>query len=215
MQQDRVEEYLGAIYRLRSDAETPVPLSRLAEYFGFSPVSVHEMVQKLQASGNVRYHPYRGVTLTPSGTDAATRLVRRHRLWERFLTDVLDIPWHEAHEVADKLEHVATPLVTDRLAAFLGDPLACPHGAPIPPQDFSSSELSLCDLPEGARAQITRIAPEVPALLQRLYQGGVVPGHRVRVLTQSSAGTEVVVDGVPLPVQVAAEDAGAVWLELI
>jgi len=215
MQQDRVEEYLGAIYRLRGDAETPVPLSRLAEYFGFSPVSVHEMVQKLDSKGSVRYHPYRGVTLTEMGEGAAMRLLLRHRLWERFLTDILEIPWDEAHEIAGKLEHVATGLVTDRLAAFLGDPQACPHGAPIPPQARSSSEVCLRNLPEGARAQITRIAPEIPALLQRLRKGGVVPGRRAQVFSQTAAGTEVLIAEAATPVHVPVEDASSVWLELI
>lgn len=214
MQQDRVEEYLGAIYRLRGDAETPVPLSQLAQYFGFSPVSVHEMVQKLDSKGSVRYHPYRGVTLTVVGEEAAMRLLRRHRLWERFLTDILEIPWDEAHEIAGRLEHVATGLVTDRLAAFLGDPQAWPHGVPIPPQGRSSVEVSLRSLPEGAQAQITRIAPEIPALLQRLRESGVVPGHRVRVLSQSAAGAEVLIAEAAAPVHVPAEDAGSVWLEL-
>ena len=214
MQQDRVEEYLGAIFRLRGDTETPVPLSRLAEHFGFSPVSIHEMVQKLHANGSVHYHPYRGVTLTETGEGAATRLVRRHRLWERFLTDALEIPWDEAHEIAGRLEHAATGLVTDRLAAFLGDPQACPHGAPIPPQPRSSSELCLRSLPEGAQARISRIAPEVPALLQRLHESGVVPGRRVQVLSQTTAGTEALIAEAVSPVHVPAEDAGSVWLEL-
>jgi len=215
MRQDRVEEYLGAIYRLRASAETPVPLSQLAAYFGFSPVSVHEMVQKLKSKGSVRYHPYRGVTLTETGEGAAIRLVRRHRLWERFLTDILEIPWDEAHEIAGKLEHVATGLVTERLAAFLGDPQACPHGAPIPPQGRSSSQVSLRSLPKGAQAQITRIAPEIPALLQRLCESGVVPGRRVQVLSQSAVGTEVLIAEAATPVCVPAEDGGSIWLELI
>ena len=124
MLQERVEEYLGAIYRLRIDTETPLPLSQLTEYFGFSPVSIHEMVQKLDDRGWVLYHPYRGVTLTDSGEDAALALLRRHRLWERFLADVLDLPWDEAHVIAGQLEHAAPEVVTERLADFLGDPTA-------------------------------------------------------------------------------------------
>ena len=215
MQQDRVEEYLGAIYRLRDDAETPVPLSQLAQHFGFSPVSVHEMVQKLDSKGSVRYHPYRGVTLTEMGEEAAMHLLLRHRLWERFLTDILEIPWDEAHEIAGRLEHVATGLVTDRLATFLGNPQACPHGAPIPPRARSSSEVCLRSLPEGAQARIILIAPEIPALLQRLHESGVVPGSRVRVLSQSAAGTEVLIAEAATPVHVSLKDAGSLWLELI
>jgi len=209
-----VEEYLGAIYRLRDDADVPVPLSQLAEYFGFSPVSVHEMIQKLNSRGSVCYHPYRGVTLTDKGEEAAMRLLRRHRLWERFLTDVLEIPWDEAHETAGRLEHVATGLVTDRLAAFLGDPPARSHGAPVPPQARSPSEVCLRSLPEGAQGRITRIAPEIPVLLQRLCKDDVVPGRRVQILSQSAAGTQVLVAEAAAPVHVPVEDAGSIWLEL-
>jgi len=213
MQQDRVEEYLGAIYRLREDAETPVPLSRLATYFGFSPVSVHEMVQKLSAKGSLLYHPYRGVTLTEPGEQAAARLMRRHLLWERFLTETLDIPWSEAHEVAGRLEHVATGLITERLAAFLGVPPVCDD----PGQDGGekgSAETCLPSVPVGSHARVIRIAPEIPARLRRLRETDVVPGRSVKVLSQDAMGTEVLVAETGSVARVGSDDAGSVWLEL-
>ena len=163
---ERAEEYLGAIYRLRVDAETPLPLSQLTEYFGFSPVSVHEMVQKLNDKEWVLYHPYRGVTLTESGEEAAQALLRRHRLWERFLADVLDLPWDEAHAIAGQLEHAAPEQVTERLAVFLGDPTVCPHGGPIPPHMDQLPDHCLGGLAVGAEARVTRIAPETPDRLR-------------------------------------------------
>ena len=129
---------------------SPVPLSVLGEYFGFSPVSIHEMVQKLSQRGWIVYHPYRGVTLTESGEEVALALLRRHRLWERFLTDMLHVPWDEAHEMAGNLEHAAPESVTERLAELLGDPDSCPHGEPIPPSERHDHRSAVwMRLPEG------------------------------------------------------------------
>jgi DtxR family transcriptional regulator, Mn-dependent transcriptional regulator len=217
VRQERVEEYLGAIYRLRADAETPLPLSQLTAHFDFSPVSVHEMVQKLEVEGWVTYHPYRGVTLTDTGEETALSLLRRHRLWERFLTDVLSLPWDEAHVIAGGLEHVVTEEVTERLAAFLGEPEACPHGAPIPPQARNASELCLCSLPVGAEARVSRIAPETPERLRLAAAWRLTPGRDLRVLAQAETATEVLVAGAqaetPRTVVVPNEHAQFIWLE--
>jgi len=132
MNKDHVEEYLGAIFRLRGAGNVPLPLVRLQEYLHYSPISIHEMVQKLERNSLLLYTPYRGVVLTKAGERIAAALVRRHRIWERFLTDRLAISSDAAHELAGKLEHAAPELVTDRLAILLGDPSQCPHGSPIP-----------------------------------------------------------------------------------
>jgi len=219
MRQERVEEYLGAIYRLRVDGETPVPLSQLTAYFDFSPVSVHEMVLKLDAEGWVAYHPYRGVTLTESGEEVALALLRRHRLWERFLTDMLELPWDAAHEIAGGLEHVATEQVTERLAAFLGSPQACPHGGPIPPQARSKEELCLRSVPVGAEARVSRIAPETPERLRLAADWLLTPGRDLRVVAQIDDATEVLVAHqsaeAAVPIVVPSEHAQAIWLELM
>ncbi len=216
MRQERVEEYLGAVYRLRSDADTPLPLAQLAEYFGFSPVSVHEMVQKLEEGGWVQYHPYRGVTLTEAGTDAALALLRRHRLWERFLSDVLSLPRDEAHTAAGDLEHAAPEAVTERLSAFLGEPEACPHGGPIAPQATSALEQCLRSLGVGAEARVTRIAPEAPDLLRRIAQLSLMPGSLVKIVAQTAEATGVALlaEGGRQAV-VPAADARAVWMEIV
>jgi DtxR family transcriptional regulator, Mn-dependent transcriptional regulator len=217
MRLERIEEYLGAIYRLRADAETPVPLAQLTAYFEFSPVSVHEMVQKLEAAGRVTYHPYKGVTLTAEGEEMALSLLRRHRLWERFLTDKLALSWDEAHEVAGNLEHAATEGVTERLATYLGEPDACPHGAPIPPQVRSASEVCLCSLPVGAEARVSRIAPETPERLRLAATWQLTPGRDLKVLAQVEAATEVLVSGAAIEkgrtIAVPLEHAQAIWLE--
>ncbi len=133
MRQENMEMYMGAVYRLRKDAVTPVAISDLHKYFNFSPISIHEMVKKLQKAGYLLYHRYQGVCLTPAGEEIASALVRRHRIWERFLADELSFSPEEVHAIACSLEHAAPQEVTDRLAERLGEPDACPHGAAIPP----------------------------------------------------------------------------------
>ncbi|NBD36276.1 MAG: hypothetical protein GVY30_09815, partial [Chloroflexi bacterium] len=191
MIRERAEAYLGAIYRLRVDSETPVALSQLGEYFDFSPVSVHEMVKKLDDQGWLVYHPYHGVTLTERGERVAASLLRRHRLWERFLTDRLDIPWDEAHEIATELEHAASDRVTERLASFLGEPARCPHGGPIPPLSQRPTDESLIDVTPGARGRVTRIAPESAPLLHSVQELGLLPEIKVHVVRQQEDVTIV------------------------
>ena len=184
MTRESEEEYLGAIYRLRVRSEKPLPISQLSAFFDYSPVSVHEMVQKLVMQGCVEYHPYYGVMLTARGEDIAKSLLRRHRLWERFLTDVLSIPWDDAHEIAGRLEHASSDLVTEKLSAFLGDPESCPHGESIPPALHNYNDLCLTNVPLGSQAKITRISPETPGLLHRVRDMKLLPGYLISVLEQ-------------------------------
>jgi DtxR family Mn-dependent transcriptional regulator len=212
MIKERVEEYLGAIYRLRAEPSTPLPLSQLTEYFGFSPVSVHEMVQKLDNRGWVVYHPYRGVVLTDDGETAALSLLRRHRLWERFLTDVLEIAWEDAHLIAGRLEHAATEMVTERLADFLGEPDSCPHGAPIPPQSSDRAELCLTGLVVDCRARVLRISPETADRLRRVRAWGLIPGCMLQVMAQRHDATVVRLEESGRELVIPADDACAIWV---
>lgn len=127
-----VEEYLGVIFRLSENTAAPLPLPRLKKYLNISPISIHEMIQRLEKQSLVDYVPYRGVTLTDEGRRIASALIRRHRIWERFLSDQLKMPLDSVHEIAGQLEHAAPEAVTERLAEYLGDPQLCPHGSPIP-----------------------------------------------------------------------------------
>ncbi len=210
---ERVEEYLGAIYRLRATSESPVPLSSLGEHFGFSPVSIHEMVQKLSQRGWIHYHPYRGVTLTEQGEAVAIALLRRHRLWERFLTDMLQIPWAEAHDIAGALEHAAPESVTERLSALLGDPVSCPHGVPIPPSKRAYVDTCLRYVPVGARGRVTRIAPESGDILRNVQAWGLLPDCQVTVLEQRD--NEIVVQVEKRLVGIPLESANVIWVEIL
>ncbi len=208
---ERVEDYLGAIYRLRQGADLPLPLAALGEHFGFSPVSVHEMIQKLSQRGWIRYHPYRGVTLTEQGEAVALALLRRHRLWERFLTDMLHIPWAEAHDIAGDLEHAAPESVTERLAELLGDPASCPHGAPIPPLTKPYADQCLSHVPVGAQGRVTRIMPESAALLRAVQAWGLLPGNQLSVIEHRQ--DTIVVQIADVQVGVPLESASAIWIE--
>jgi len=126
-----VEDYLLTIYRLQAD-EAPVKTMALAEHLGVTAPSISGMLRKLQRSGLVSHERYYGVVLTPHGQEEALRLLRRHRLWEVFLSEVLDLPHDQSHVEAHRLEHATSDEVAERLAAFLGHPDTDPQGQPIP-----------------------------------------------------------------------------------
>ena len=201
------EDYLGAIYRLRETPETPLPLSQLQEHFNFTRVSVHEMALKLAQRRWVIYYPYQGVTLTAEGERIAAALVRRHRLWERFLTDMLDLPWDEAHAIAGRLEHAAPEAVTEKLARLLGEPTSCPHGGPIPPALPAQPGVTLSAVEPGSTVVIVRIFPEVPEVLHQLAMLGIGLHTAVQVRQQTPEAIGIALsDGreVTLPAAVSA-----------
>ena len=171
MTTDSMEEYLETICKL-SGEQSPVALSALADRLGVSSVSANEMIKKLVARGLVTYEPYKGVTLTAEGQTQALRVIRRHRLWERFLADVLGIPWDRVHEEACQLEHATSSLVEEKLARFLDEPETCPHGYPVTGTDCCCSEegLPLSHLEPGQRAVVLRVAEHNADLLRYLAE---------------------------------------------
>ncbi len=178
-----VEEYLEAIYKM--SLEGPVIAARLAERMKVSPPTVADMLRRLTENGLVQMSRRHGVRLTRQGQHAAETLVRRHRLWERFLTDVLGLDWDEVHEEACKLEHAMSPQVEEKLADILGHPDTCPHGFPIPgTKDARKREreaVPLSSLCVGDEGIIERVAEEEPKLLQYLATLGLFPDARIRV----------------------------------
>jgi DtxR family transcriptional regulator, Mn-dependent transcriptional regulator len=198
--QAHVEEYLGAIYRLRESSEAQLPLSSLKRYLNYSPISIHEMVQKLKKKGLLNYKPYVGVTLTKEGEQLATAIVRRHRIWECFLTESISLGWDQAHEIAGQLEHAAPEMVTEKLAAFLKDPQKCPHGNPIPtavknnsvlPESKSEVQptitlLRMDQANPGLWLKIIYISPEISSYLKKLNSWGIQPGVRVEIIKPGS-----------------------------
>jgi DtxR family Mn-dependent transcriptional regulator len=180
---ESVEEYLEAIYKLKEEGQ-PVALSTLAERLAISSVSANEMVRKLVELELVIYEPYKGVSLTPAGQALALAVIRRHRLWERFLTDVLGLSWDQVHEEACRLEHVTSPLVEERLAQFLSEPQTCPHGHPMPTVEGEMVVEAGCPLAEltaGQKARILRVPEGDDDLLRYLASLELEPQAIVQV----------------------------------
>jgi len=180
---ESAEEYLEAIYKLGEEGQ-PVALSTLAECLEISSVSANEMVRKLVERKLVLYEPYKGVSLTPAGQAKALAVIRRHRLWERLLTDVLDLSWDQVHEEACRLEHATSPLVEGRLAQLLGEPKTCPHGHPMPTAEGEMAVEAGCPLAEltaGQRARVLRVPEGDDALLRYLATLGLKPQVTVQV----------------------------------
>lgn len=178
------EEYLEAIFRLQR-GEEPATVTRLADELGVSPPSVSEMIGRLRAAGLVKEPAEdRSITLTEEGAAEGASLLRRHRLSERFLTDVLDMPWDAVHDEACKFEHAISPEVEARLAEQLGNPLTCPHGHAIPDEDGSIPELDLRPLSElapGEQAVIACVDEQKGDLLRYLASLGLLPDTPVTV----------------------------------
>jgi DtxR family Mn-dependent transcriptional regulator len=178
------DEYLEAIYKLGS-GEEPVALPALAESLGVATASANQMVRRLVERGLVTYEPYKGASLSSGGRAQALVVVRRHRLWERFLVDVLGIPWDQVHEEACRLEHSTSPLVEERLALFLDSPESCPHGHAMPTADGAladeRSAPSIADLAPGQQAEVAMVPEEDASLLRYLDGLDLRPGSHLSV----------------------------------
>ena len=168
------EEYLQSLFWLH-EAGLPMTGANVARAMQLSPPTVHEMVGRLERDGYITRAKDRTIAFTDSGVEHAEEIVRRHRLIERFLTDVLGVPWDEVHEEAERLEHAMSPVLEERMLAAIGDAKTCPHGHPI----VAGARLSgvpLADVEVGAeRAHpALRERGRGPAALPQ----GVRPGAR-------------------------------------
>jgi len=176
-----LEEYLEAIYKLSEKG--PVRPTPIAEAIGVSGPTVTATLKRLEAQGLVRRR--RGeVILTEKGKQQALDIVRRHRVAETFLVDVLGMPWEEAHEDACLLEHALSPRVLEALETYLDNPEVCPHGHPIPSADGAVAQVegsALCDMEAGSEVRIVQVAEDDEAMLAYLGSLGMFPGTKVRV----------------------------------
>jgi len=182
------EEYLQIIFWLQ-EAGLPMTGANVARAMQVSPPTVHEMVGRLEADGYITRAADKAIQFTDSGLEHAEGIVRRHRLIERFLTDVFDIPWDQVHEEAEKLEHWMSPTVEERMLKAIGDADTCPHGHPI----FSHKRLAgvpLADVEEGAQVEVLRFENEAEDLLHYLMDAGLRPGLQG---TLAESGDDVVV----------------------
>lgn len=183
------EDYLKAIYELgEGQRGVPVTAAALIERLDAAPATVTETVKRLANLGLVYHAPYRGVTLTPAGEQAALEVVRHHRLLERYLAEALGVPWDEVHAEADRLEHHLSEELEARIAAALGHPTIDPHGDPIPAADLTlamGDQVRLTRMPVGAAGIVARVGDQEPAKLRYLAGLGLTPGARVTVLDRA------------------------------
>jgi DtxR family transcriptional regulator, Mn-dependent transcriptional regulator len=180
-----IAHYLEAIYYIRAEGEV-VRSARLADWLSVSRPTVTVALRRMTRDGIVRLNSHKEIALTARGDAAAAAIVRRHRIMERWLTDVLGLDWVRADAEAERLEHAVSEVVEETLYRSLGRPKTCPHGNPIPGHStMRANELRLSALKPGDTGTITRISEvaqrEAPPLLQYLHDRGLTPGTRVTV----------------------------------
>lgn len=182
-----VAEYLKHIFKLEEregHREHAVRTSELAQALNLSAPAVTEMAKKLAERGIVHYTPYHGLRLTHAGRREATKALRRHRIVERFLTDMLGFPWSDAHELAVLFEHELPERVEERLFVALHKPSACPHGFPIPvvPEDSFPEVMTLHALEPGETSQVATVLEEGPDIVKFIDSLGLQPGAQVTMV---------------------------------
>jgi DtxR family transcriptional regulator, Mn-dependent transcriptional regulator len=181
------QDYLKALYLLHGD-QRPVPTRELAQRLGISSPSVSEMVTRLSSQGLVEHDRYRGQQLTREGRKVAVELVRHHRLLEMFLVQVLGYSWDEVHDEAERLEHVISERMEQRIFELLGRPELDPHGHAIPTlggkvRPLSDRPLSECQV--GEKVLVQGVSDDDPGRLRELERRGLVPGARIEVVAGS------------------------------
>jgi DtxR family Mn-dependent transcriptional regulator len=168
------EEYLQSLFWLH-EAGLPMTGANLSRAMQLSAPTVHEMIGRLERDGYITRASDRSISFTDSGAEHAESIVRRHRLIERFLTDVLGVPWDEVHEEAERLEHAMSPVLEERMLAAIGDAKTCPHGHPIV-VGARLAGVPLADVEPGAKVSVLRFENEAEDLLRYLKASGIEPG---------------------------------------
>jgi DtxR family Mn-dependent transcriptional regulator len=179
------ENYLKAIYRLSDGGAKAVLTNEIAESMSTRAASVTDMIKKLSGKNLLSYEKYYGAKITRQGKSQALSVIRKHRLWETFLVEKLQFSWDEVHDVAEQLEHIQSPLLIEKLDAFLGYPTADPHGHPIPDKDGKVPSLSLIPLsesPDNKKAVVKSVREGSPSFLQYLSKIGIYIGAKVMIL---------------------------------
>src|SRR3954467_14662973 len=184
------EEYLQTIFWLQ-EAGLPMTGANISKAMQLSAPTVHEMVGRLERDGYITRAADKSISFTDEGLEHATTVVRRHRLIERFLTDVLKIPWDDVHEEAERLEHAMSPNLGARMLAAIGDAKTCPHGHPIEPGQRIEG-VPLGDTEPGAKITVLRFENEAEDLLHLFMAEGLEPGRKGVVSTAD--GDQVTVD---------------------
>jgi DtxR family Mn-dependent transcriptional regulator len=192
------QQYLETIFWLQ-EARLPITGANIARAMQLSAPTVHEMVGRLEADGYVRKSADKSLEFTEDGYRHAASVVRRHRMIERFLTDVLGIPWDEVHEEAERLEHAMSPVLEERMMAAIGDATTCPHGHPIF-EGLREPGVPLADVAEGAKVHVLRFENEAEDLLHYLKDAGLHPGLEGTLAAAGPDDVAIEADGARLVV---------------
>jgi DtxR family transcriptional regulator, Mn-dependent transcriptional regulator len=196
-----VENYLKAIYLGVGGlppAQRLMPMGQLASALGVAPGTATTMVKTLAQSDLVSYEPYAGVALTPAGKKLAALVLRRHRLIELFLVQVMGYSWDEVHDEAEQLEHVVSDRLVDRMDEMLGRPEADPHGDPIPNAEGRVKKQdvqSLLTCPLRTPVTVTRVIDQDKDFLQFIEQHSLKPGEAITVQERDAVGDSVRIQG--------------------
>jgi len=185
-----VEDYLKAILlEEQASGSDRVPTGKVAQALALQPSTVTAMMKALADGGLVEHTRYAGVRLTESGRKLALHVLRRHRLVELFLVEVLGFDWSEVHDEAERLEHAVSDRLIDRIDEMLGRPAVDPHGDPIPTAALEVAPGAgepLSELPAGVRARVTRVGDQESAFLRRVERLGLSPGARLKVVERDA-----------------------------
>jgi len=192
---DATEEYLEAILEIEEEGVVPIR-ARLVERLGLSAPAVSETVNRLVDHGYAELLDDRSLRLTAKGREVATSVVRRHRLAERLLVDVIGLEWEKVHREADRWEHAISADVEEKLVTLLGDPATCPHGNPIPGSAHKADTSSATALIHSApgRVVVRRISEKVEiddSALDFLAQAKLIPGSNATVVSSGPDGVHV------------------------
>jgi DtxR family transcriptional regulator, Mn-dependent transcriptional regulator len=217
-----VENYLKAIYQGQSAlsrGERLVPMGSVAAALGVTPGTATTMVKALAESGLAEYEPYSGVRLTNAGERLAGLVLRRHRLVELFLVQVMGMRWDEVHDEAEQLEHIVSERLIERIDEMLGRPTHDPHGDPIPNTDgtITAKHLeSLMTCPVGTPLKVTRVADQDPSFLRFIEKNDLKPGQAVEVEARDAAADAVHLRGKDRkPLTIGARAASKLLVEIV
>jgi DtxR family Mn-dependent transcriptional regulator len=210
------EDYIKAIYKLELQGGR-VTTSSLALQLQLSDASITDMIKKLSDKGLVHYERYQGVGLAAKGKRMALKIVRRHRLWEMYLVKFLGFSWDQVHEEAERLEHVTSDEMEERLDRALGFPLVDPHGDPIPAVDgalVQTDYIALTEYASGDVVRVLRVSDDNPQILQHATRLGVGLKKKLTVMQKREFDGSMVVKVGGKGQFISKEVAGAIYVEL-
>jgi len=214
-----VEDYLLSMYTLASEGRSVIT-ARLAEALEVAPPTVTATLHRMTRDGLIQVQPNKEVVLTGAGQERAETMVRRHRLAERLLTDILGLDWADAHEEAHRFEHAISPKVEERILAVLGNPTTCPHGSPIPGSGVAviPGAIILDQVHDGDRIIVDRISEAAENnrdLLGYFQRSGLVPGSEFEVAEVESSNSVILLRRGADTVPVGMRAAHDLWVRVL